>query len=91
MRQSSILLSSILWSAPCNNHLSRRAARGMRMAAAPPAMLSDSTPMQTGGGTGPSVYFVMGGCAAWALGLGLATAGQRAQGSRLRLMTIYSV
>ena len=25
MRQSSILLSSILWSAPCNNHLSRRA------------------------------------------------------------------
>ena len=64
MRQSSILLSSILWSAPCNNHLSRRAARGMRMAAAPPAMLSDSTPMQTGGGTGPSVYFVMGGCAA---------------------------
>ena len=66
MRQSSILLSSILWSAPCNNHLSRRAARGMRMAAAPPAMLSDSTPMQTGGGTGPSVYFVMGGCAAWA-------------------------
>ena len=66
MRQSSILLSSILWSAPCNNHLSRRAARGMRMAAAPPAMLSDSTPMQTGGGTGPSVYFVMGGCDAWA-------------------------